>query len=65
MGMNRKPFGPTFERPFGSVQLRRVTDSEAEQYGPNTVLVTRGDTILGQVDFDSLYDEDGNRFYND
>jgi hypothetical protein len=73
---DRKPFGEVFEGkdPDGrggthiSVTLRRLTPEEtaAANLPPdNTVGIFHGSEMIACVDFDDLFDGEGNYFYND
>lgn len=70
----RKPFSTVFEKnaTMGTpeVQIRRFTDEDRKTHEDlcrhmDPVGIFWGTQLLGVVDFDDLYDEDGNRFYND
>lgn len=70
----RKPFSKAIEQRPG-VTLRRLTDEDKQNYphaigggGDNYVGVFNvygKQKLLAILDFDDLFDERGNRFYND
>lgn len=64
---DRKNFGDVFgDKPNKArpeVTLRRFTDKDAQSYG--MVGIYWGRDLIAQVQFDDLFDEEGNRFYND
>lgn len=73
--MKRKKFGKVFEgKKIGTgipmVKLRRLTDKDWEKYREalrpgHTVGVFHGESAIAFIDFDDIFDEEGNRFYND
>jgi hypothetical protein len=71
--MKRKPFGEVFEgKKIGEgipqVTLRRLTSEEEQKYDvfpSQNVGIFHGADPIAFVDFDDLFDADGNRFYND
>lgn len=72
--MKRKNFSEVFEgkNPRGTpeVQLRRLTTEETDNnsaagFMGNTIGIFWGPDLIALVDFDDLFDENGNRFYND
>jgi hypothetical protein len=72
--MKRKWFGRIFEgKQAGDGQplcyLRRLTGEDLKKHmianRGNPVGIFNGDKLLATVDFDDLFDADGNRFYND
>jgi hypothetical protein len=73
MSTERKPFGEVFNdnrsRPLPLCQVRRMTRDEIQKYQVTEhgtpVGLFYGPDLVAQVDFDDLFDADGNRFYND
>jgi len=70
--MTRKHFGVTFETdPKPLVTLRRLTqEEEAELNGGSTCLgecvgIFRGTELIAFMALEDIFDENGNRFYND
>jgi hypothetical protein len=72
--MKRKWFGRVFEgKQVGAGQplcyLRRMTPEDIQKHRTTEVGtpvgIFNGENLLATVDFDDLFDEDGNRFYND
>lgn len=70
--MSRKHFGEVFEgkgrNPTPLVSLRRLTDQEkiaANLPLENTVGIFWAEKMIACVDFDDLFDGEGNYFYND
>lgn len=70
--MKKKHFGKVFEgkgsTPVPLVSMRRLTPEEtvAANLPPdNTVGIFWAEIMIGCVDFDDLFDGDGNYFYND
>jgi hypothetical protein len=69
---DRKNFGEVFEgkNPRGTpeVQLRRFIQQDYSKYRmrvQNTVGIFWGPDLIGTIEFEDLFDENGNRFYND
>lgn len=72
--MKRKYFGRVFEgkkqgEGIPQVTLRRLTQEELDLYcmrsGETQVGIFHGPSLIATVDFNDLFDESGNRFYND
>ena len=65
----RKHFGKVFEEQRPLVELHRMTAEELEESNlprrGTTVGVFHGLQLLAIVDLDDIFDEEGNRFYND
>ena len=70
---DRKPFSEVFEggipgAGIPQVTLRRLTPEETAEAGlppDNTVGIFHGSSMIACVDFDDLFDGEGNYFYND
>lgn len=72
--MKRKNFSQVFEgkNSVGTpeVTLRRLTPDDRKRYsdwkaGFDVIGVFHGPEMLAAIQFDDLFDENGNRFYND
>jgi hypothetical protein len=74
MAVERKNFGEVFEGNKVGVgepllTMHRFTKAEEDKYshirGSQNVGLFHGADLVAVVDFDDLFDEEGNRFYND
>lgn len=66
--MKRRSFKKTFEKHpshgMPMVRLKRIEPSMDVNYN-NPVAILWGDKVLAHVEFDDIFDEDGNRFKDD
>lgn len=73
MSVERKPFSHVFGdlggRPRPEVTVRRLNAKDMQKYDIRDrgcpVGLFWGRDLIAQMDFDDLFDADGNRFYND